>query len=102
MLDELGERRPAGNGSGEGERGSKEACSMQDGVQAQVAEMAGCLRLLAWNVPRTDGMGQGGGTREALRSSGMSRKERICKRSSEGRDSKGVIDNSDIDESGPL
>jgi hypothetical protein len=57
VLDKLGERGPAGDGSGEGERGTDEAFGMQDGVEAQVAEMAGCLRLLAWNVPRAHGNG---------------------------------------------
>jgi len=47
-------------------------------------------------------MGRVGRTREVLRSSGTSRKERMCKRSSDGRDSKGASDNNDIDASGPL
>lgn len=67
---------------------------MEDGVKAEVAEMASCLRLLAWYVPRN---GCKGSTREALRRSGTSRKERMCKRSSEGRDNKGVSDKSNID-----
>jgi hypothetical protein len=46
-------------------------------------------------------MGRVGRTREVLRSSGTSRKERMCRRSSDGRDSKEASDNNDIDVSRP-
>jgi hypothetical protein len=48
VQDELGERGPAGDGSGEGEGGADEAGSVEDGVEAQVSEVAGCLGEEDW------------------------------------------------------
>ena len=43
VQNELGEGRPAGDGSGEGEGGADEAGSVEDWVEAEVSQVAGCL-----------------------------------------------------------
>jgi hypothetical protein len=61
VKDELGKRGPAGNGSGEGEGGLDEAGCVEDGVEAEVSEVAGCLWKEGWlDLNATKG-GDGGG-----------------------------------------
>lgn len=70
---------------------------MENGVEAEVAELMGCLKE---NNSQTGVQGIGweeGGTREVLSSSGTSRKERICSMSSEGRAKSGAVGDCDSD-----